>query len=696
MTGPSQLGPYRVTRLLGRGGMGAVFEGVHQELGTRRAIKVLSGRATGARLERFYRETQHLARVRHPNVIAIHEIGQTLDGLCYYAMDHVEGETLDQWASGDHELEAKLEVLAAVCRGVDALHAVGIVHRDLKPNNVIVRPDGAPVVLDLGIAFALDSDSRLTQTGAMVGTPLYMAPEQVSGKRPTPAADVFSLGLIVLELTSGLVLGELDQIPALCPPPRASDVNARLPVGLDRVLERALAERPEDRYQRAGELGDALQTLQAGGGLSRRGQRALALLTGLALLGLAGGGAALAAGRGRPAPEPTSVASPADPTPSAEPALSGSEVEAARAALERARRLTAPRARHEAAAAWLRANPRHPDRAAAEAVREEAQRFFPVTLLRRSEGLQPAGFDFAPDGAVAAAFGGELLRWKLGATPTPLPPVAIPGARVAVDIANDFVVGLDGDRAAGRPLSPNGAGWSTALGDEQRPGLVACGPQGKHVALGRASEACVLDAASHQVAQKIGPLPGEVKVLAFSPDGALLAVGCDANGGPQTLLGPKSILVWDLRLELRATSYEHMSRPGAACFLGPDLLAVGDNAGRISAYRVGKGSEPVLTLVGPRALGTGGAASGVKRAHIHPLRGLAPWQGRLVSVTRGDGDEEGELNVWDTTTGRPLREVTHEGALFGVCCSADGRWLLLSCKHGIELWLGPAADAAAR
>ncbi|MBL4847967.1 MAG: serine/threonine protein kinase, partial [Planctomycetes bacterium] len=213
---PSDLleGRYRVVRLLGRGGMGTVFLGQDEELGRRQvAIKVLSLESEAAR-ERFAREAEVTARIRHPNVIRIHSAGHS-HGQHYLIYEFVEGGRSLGDAFAERPLEERLDLLEQVASGLAAAHALGIIHRDLKPENVLILPTGDAVVADFGLAGL--GTSCLTNTGQTLGTPAYMAPEQIRGDRPTPACDVWALGLLLYEcvyrrhpsLTEGLTLHDL-------------------------------------------------------------------------------------------------------------------------------------------------------------------------------------------------------------------------------------------------------------------------------------------------------------------------------------------------------------------------------------------------------------------------------------------------------------------------------------------------------
>ncbi|MBX3472427.1 MAG: serine/threonine protein kinase, partial [Planctomycetes bacterium] len=250
---PARIGPYEITGVLGQGGMGVVYRGRHAELGAERAVKVML-RGDAQAQARFEREVAHLARVRHPNVVSIHEAG--LDqGRPFFAMELIDGEPLDVvLRRGRPPLRAALTLAAGVCRGVDALHALGVVHRDLKPQNVLVTRDGRPVVVDVGLALAPEHDDRLTRTGAIVGTVAYMAPEQLAGREVSPRTDVYALGLILFEVAAGqpavadgTTAAEVIATIMRQDRPLPGDVDPDLPLRLDEVCARATARDPAAR-----------------------------------------------------------------------------------------------------------------------------------------------------------------------------------------------------------------------------------------------------------------------------------------------------------------------------------------------------------------------------------------------------------------------------------------------------------------
>jgi serine/threonine protein kinase len=295
------LGRYQVRRKLGEGGMGEVFLAWDPHLGREVAIKTIKG--SGLRLKRFEREGKAVASLRHDNIVAVHDVVR--DGPTpFLVMEAVTGQTLCEFAQGAGTREL-LAVLADVARAVDYAHQQGVLHRDLKPANVLVDPGGRAVVLDFGLARFSEPEegTRLTRTGAVVGTPSYMSPEQVGGQSELvgPRSDVFALGVLAYECFTGelpfqgeSLVNLAAQIVGLEPPPPSAR-KPSLPRALDAVVGRCLAKRPTDRYDSAGELAEALGSvvgsLSSGGAPGEPGHSSrwlAALVTLVLVVGTAG------------------------------------------------------------------------------------------------------------------------------------------------------------------------------------------------------------------------------------------------------------------------------------------------------------------------------------------------------------------------------------------------------------------------
>jgi TolB-like protein/tetratricopeptide (TPR) repeat protein/tRNA A-37 threonylcarbamoyl transferase component Bud32 len=260
---------YTFEREIGRGGMATVYRA--QDLKHQRpvAVKVLHPYlAANLGAERFLREIQIAASLQHPHIVPLYDSGQASD-LLYYVMPYVEGESLRRRLERDKQLplEEALQLARAVAAALDYAHRHGIVHRDIKPENVMLH-EGEPMVTDFGIAKALSAAAAdtLTQTGATVGTPAYMSPEQAAGAVELDGrSDVYSLGCVVYEMLAGRTpfVGPTAQaIIAQCftnPPPPLRTVRADVPEWTERVVTKALAKEPGDRYATAAQLSQALK-----------------------------------------------------------------------------------------------------------------------------------------------------------------------------------------------------------------------------------------------------------------------------------------------------------------------------------------------------------------------------------------------------------------------------------------------------
>ncbi|HEX4759970.1 MAG TPA: serine/threonine-protein kinase [Thermoleophilaceae bacterium] len=262
---------YRIEGVAGRGGMGIVYRATDLALERVVALKFIAAdlaSAPGFR-DRFTAESKTAASLDHPNVLPILHAGEH-DGVLYLVMRYVEGEDLRSalQRNGRFEPERAAKVIAQIASALDAAHASGLVHRDVKPANVLLAPDDHAYLTDFGLTKRLLTDPEQTRTGRLVGTLNYVAPEQVRGEQIEPRTDVYALGCVLFHLLTGHVPFPLDGNEAKLwahvsePPPSASSV-AGAPVAFDPVIARAMAKRPDDRFETAGELGRA--ALEAAG-----------------------------------------------------------------------------------------------------------------------------------------------------------------------------------------------------------------------------------------------------------------------------------------------------------------------------------------------------------------------------------------------------------------------------------------------
>jgi hypothetical protein len=270
-----RIGPYRVVRQLGSGGMGTVLLAAREddEFEQRVAIKLVRrGAVSDAMLQRFRQERQILAALEHPNIARLLDGGTTSGGVPYLVMEYVEGTPIDDYCR-EHALsiESRLRLFLQLCDAVQYAHRSLVIHRDIKPANVLVTADGIPKLLDFGIAKLTSAQSSQTRTGPM--TPDYASPEQLSGKLVTTATDVYSLGLLLFELLAGIRAFAGKQRTADTEPPRASSVSGlrALRGDLDRILLVALDPDPERRYASVEKFSDDVRRHLAGHPVAARG-----------------------------------------------------------------------------------------------------------------------------------------------------------------------------------------------------------------------------------------------------------------------------------------------------------------------------------------------------------------------------------------------------------------------------------------
>jgi eukaryotic-like serine/threonine-protein kinase len=263
------IGPYRLARKIGRGSMGTVYEGLDAN-GRRLAIKVLTGELAVHEelVERFRREAMAAANFQHPNITSVVDFGEEGDNL-YMVMELLEGADLKELIERGElgPFPERLRIMTQVAAGMALVHAGNLVHRDLKPGNIHVTPDGVAKIMDFGIVRL--GDSNMTATGMVMGSPAYMAPEQLRGARVDASSDVFALGVTFYELLSGRrafggkgLADVMMKVLSLEPTPLAA-CAPETPPAVAMVIARCLRKDPGGRYRNAGELHAALEALEA-------------------------------------------------------------------------------------------------------------------------------------------------------------------------------------------------------------------------------------------------------------------------------------------------------------------------------------------------------------------------------------------------------------------------------------------------
>ena len=264
------IGKYHILELVGEGAMGVVYKAVDSVLDRTVAVKVMNDAI--ARHEelraRFLREAQAAASLQHPNVVSIYDLGE-VDGHLYIAMEFVQGADLESIVQQGTplSLQEKLDIVIDVLTGLTFAHKRGIVHRDIKPANIRIAEDGRAKLMDFGVAHL--TSSNLTSTGASLGTPVYMSPEQITGGKATPATDLFAVGAVLYELLTGTKPFDAPTLQGLFykilteKPKPIREAMPGLPSALDHIVEKAMAKDAPQRYQSALDMANDLSGVRA-------------------------------------------------------------------------------------------------------------------------------------------------------------------------------------------------------------------------------------------------------------------------------------------------------------------------------------------------------------------------------------------------------------------------------------------------
>ncbi len=269
-------GRYKIEALLGKGGMSSVYRATDPNLRRTVAVKLIHPHLSSDPefVRRFELEASAVAQLRHPNIIQVHDFDHENE-VYYMVLEHVAGETLQTRLKALHTADQRLpladavRIMATVCDAVHYAHQRGMIHRDLKPANVMINPDGQPILMDFGVA-KMVSGQQHTATGAIIGTVAYMSPEQIQGQGVNERADIYSLGVMLYEMTAGRPPFEGDSAMTVMfkhvnePPPDIRVLNADVPDELNAVIVRALSKKAEDRFASAGDMAATLRGVNLG------------------------------------------------------------------------------------------------------------------------------------------------------------------------------------------------------------------------------------------------------------------------------------------------------------------------------------------------------------------------------------------------------------------------------------------------
>ncbi len=261
-------GRYQIIQELGRGSMGVVYKAYDPEIDRSLALKILRpDRVTSkAFVDRFLKEAKAIGRLSHPNIVTVYDVGQD-HGTVYIAMELLEGLALsDLMKRGPLPIRKIANIGTQVAGALEYAHQRGIIHRDIKPSNIIIDSSGHVKLTDFGIAHIEDPDMpHQTQAGEILGTPAYMSPEQVLGKPVKGSADIFSLGIVLYEMTTGNRPFRGENLSAIFnaitrqKPPPPHKINSQIPREFSNAIMKCLAKEPGQRFQRASELADLLR-----------------------------------------------------------------------------------------------------------------------------------------------------------------------------------------------------------------------------------------------------------------------------------------------------------------------------------------------------------------------------------------------------------------------------------------------------
>lgn len=694
---PEHVGPYRLLEQLGAGGMGTVHLAEHTETGQRYAVKVLPARAYGDRRARFRREGQVQAKAdSHPNVVKVHSAGEA-GGFLYLAMDLCTGGDLSERLEREGALPPAqaAQLCAALADGLHHVHSKGVLHRDLKPANVLLDAKGVPKLVDFGLATTVDAET-LTKTGAMLGTPAYMAPEQARGrsKELDERTDVYGLGTILYECLTGQLpfTGPglaLIQAVITEPPTRPRSIRPEIPVWLERVCLEALAKEPRARFQSAAEFALALRSPHAAGTSSW----ALAAVVGTVLAGVAIATVVAmdrgASSDGERGPAQERREAKVDQGVPVTLALTETEINDGRRALRSARHVVDPKKLLAKLDRWLERYPGHPKESDVKRLRRQTR--LSVPLFRLPQNV--LGSCYLSDGRIVSSHSDATVgiwegappslartwslprKWpSLDVTPTPDERGVVVTSRQSVKA---FFIDLDSDDV-------------TVLTLPMKPKERAMSPTGQVLAIGGYDPVVYLvDLRTGQAIQRFAGHGSTVISLDFSPDGSRLLTGCGDKLDTRRQV-ENMVRLWDVASGDVLRTVRPVSKPDRAVFVASgDRFVVGSSAGMLTVYET-ETAAAVRRLTAKNASSALEGTLSTPRAHTRGVRDIVRLPGdRLVSLAGVNGSPEFELRVW-SATGEEEHSLVLSEQPSSADASPDGRRLLLRLRTGaLHMWQLP-------
>jgi WD40 repeat protein len=696
-------GDYEITSEIARGGMGVVFRARQMSLNRAVALKmILAGQlANETEVRRFYSEAEAAANLDHPGIVPIFEVGQH-EGQHYFSMGFVEGQSVSQrLAAGPFPPREAAALLARVADAIEYAHQRGVIHRDLKPANILIDQSGSPRVTDFGLAKKLQSDSALTGSGQIMGTPSYMPPEQAGGERGEvgPAADVYALGATLYALVTGrppfqaatamdTVIQVLSDEPV---PPRR--LNVSVPVDLETICLKCLQKQPAKRYASAADFAADLRRFLAHEPIVARPvtpfERAAKWVrrrpTVAALVGLVALVSALGLGG----------------------VLWQWRAAVAARIVADARRHDAERARQSEAAAHKASDEA---RAALNVEKENAvaklyttsialahQEWLTGDVARAEELLDtcPSRLRQWEWHYLRALCHSELLTLRGDQVATVAAFTADGRHVVSADLRGDFILW---DVATGAVVRSIRANEAAVAFDPKRQILAAITPL-------RPSSLSLWSLTSTLPISSLSPSGPFSERVAFSPDGKTLAL----------IVNSSQVRLWDIDRNAEVARLKGRGEPVKSFAFSPDgrLLGVGKDHGWFEVWEIGSAREPVALRGHPtrdaavqsvafspdgKRLATASIDGTAKLWSVHERRLLTVFRGHrgfLLDVAfRPDGrllataGYDHNVWLWDTVTGQNVAILRgHAGMVTSVAFSPDGRRILTrSTDKTLKLW----------